>query len=96
MYSEITDPLILDQERFHCPILLLLKFRRPIVKTSKRKNLELRSSGFQSLSKSNIENDIETNNNIDLSVELISKVSADASEKAIPHTNVNIRPKYHP
>ena len=44
----------------------------------------------------NFENDIETNNNIGLNVELISKVIADTSERAIPHKIVTIRPKDHP
>ena len=78
LYSEVTDPFIPDQVRYHCPILLLLKFRHLIVKTSKRKIWNYAQADFSLyralLIESNIENDIETNNNIDLNVELISKV----------------------
>ena len=38
LYSEVTDPFIPDQVRYHCPILLLYKFRHPIVQTSKEKS----------------------------------------------------------
>ena len=48
------------------------------------------------LIESNIENDTETNNNIDVNVEFISKVIVDASERAISHKIVTIRPKDHP
>ena len=99
LYSEVTDPFIPDQVRYHCPILLLLKCLRPVVKTSKRKLWKYVQANFNLyralLLESNIENDIETNNNIDLNVELISKVIADASERAIPHKIVTIRPKDH-
>ena len=37
LYSEVTSTFIPDQVRYYCTILLLLKFRRPIFKTSKRK-----------------------------------------------------------
>ena len=100
LYIEVTDPFILDQVRYHCPVLLLLKCRHPIVKTSKRKLWNYVQADFNLyrafLIDSNIENDIETNNNIDLNVELIFKVIADASERAIPHKIVTIRPNDHP
>ena len=100
LYSEATDPFIPDQVRYHCPILLLLKFRHPIVKTSKRKIWNYAQADFNLYSalliESNIENDIETNNNIDLNVELISKVITNASERAIPHKIVTIQSKDHP
>ena len=100
MYSEVTDPFSPNQVRYHCSILLLLKFRRPIVNTCKRKIWNYAQADFNLyralLLESNIENDIETNNNVDLNVELISKVIEDASERAIPHKFVTIRPKDHP
>ena len=69
LYSEVTDPFIPDQVRYHCPTLLLLKFRHPIVKASKRKIWNYAQADFNLyralLIESNIENDIETNNNID-------------------------------
>ena len=96
MYSEVIDPFIPDQVRYHCPILLLLKFRYRIVKTNKRKIWNYAQADFNLyralLIESNIENDIETNNSIDLNVEFISKVIADASERA---KRSSVGYKYH-
>lgn len=98
--SEVIDPFIPDQTRYHCPILLLLKFLRPQVKSTKRKIWNYAKADFNRyrtlLLESNIENDIETNDNIEQNVESIFQVIKEASEQAIPHKIVTIRPQDHP
>ncbi|MCG8092513.1 MAG: hypothetical protein JAZ17_02615 [Candidatus Thiodiazotropha endolucinida] len=100
LYSEVIDPFIPDQVRYHCPILLLLKFLRPIAKSIKRKIWNYAQADFDlyrsHLLASNIENDVKNNEDIDQNVDLISKAIADASERAIPHKIVTIRPNDHP
>ena len=37
VYSGVADPFIPDQVRYHCPVILLLKFARPSLKSYTRK-----------------------------------------------------------
>ena len=94
LHSEVIDPFIPDQVRYHCPILLLLKFLRPVSKTTQRKIWKYAQADFNLyrslLFESGIENHIESNNNIDQNIDFISKVIADASEKSVPHKIVII------
>ena len=100
LHSEVIDPFIPDQVRYHCPILLLLKFLRPVSKTKQRKIWKYAQADFNLyrslLFESGIENHIESDNSICQNIDFISKVIADASEKSVPHKIVTIRPNDHP
>ena len=86
LHSEVIDPFIPEQVRYHCPILLPLKFLRPVNKTTQRKIWNYAQADFDLyrslLFESGIENHIESNNNIDQNIDFISEVIADASEKS--------------
>ncbi|MEW8545280.1 MAG: reverse transcriptase family protein, partial [Candidatus Thiodiazotropha sp.] len=98
--SGVGDPFIPDQIRYHCPILVLLKFLRPPNKTFKRKIWNYPQADFNKyrnlLSQLDFENHIVTNTNIDDNVKFITESIADAGEQSIPNKIVTIRPNDHP
>lgn len=47
--SGVADPFIPDQIRYHCPTVVLLKFTRPMLRSYKRKNLELCASRLRKI-----------------------------------------------
>ena len=100
LYSGVIDPFIPDQIRYHCPILILLKFLRPKPKIIKRKiwNYELADyNRYRNLlSECDLINKLESDLNIDSNVMLINQTILDAGEKAIPNKIITIRTNSHP
>lgn len=100
LYSGVIDPFIPDQVRYHCPVILLLKFLcRPLKKT-RRTIWNYARADFEKFRECLLEydliNSVETNTNIDDNLELITAAIRDASERAIPTKTVIIRPNDHP
>lgn len=100
LISGVADPFIPDQIRYHCPVILLLKYLRSTPKTYKRKIWNYGRADFnryrELLSEIDFEGYLETNNDIEESLNFISESISDASEKTIPHKLVTIRPNVHP
>ena len=98
--SGVIDNFLPDQIRYHCPIIVLLKFLRPSVKTYKRRVWLYPQADFtryrELLSEYNFEEDIERNTDLEHNVKYITNALIEASEKSIPNKIVTIRPKDHP
>ena len=67
--SGVIDPFIPDQTRYHCPIIVLVKFLRPSTKTFKRRIWNYKMADFDKyrvvLSEYNLLGRLEQTNNID-------------------------------
>ena len=99
LYSGVIDPFIPDQIRYHCPILILLKFLRPKLRIRKRKILNYELADYTRyrnlLSDYDLINKLESDLNIDSNVMLINQAILDAGEKAIPNKIITVRTNSH-
>ena len=98
--SGVADSSIPDQVRFHCPVLVLLKFLRPTVKSYKRRVWNYPLADFnkyrEQLTNYDLQNKIESNSNIDDNVLCIADCIMQASQESIPNKIVTIRPNENP
>ena len=98
--SGVIDNFLPDQIRYYRPIIVLLKFLRPSVKTYKRRVWLYPQADFtryrKLLSEYNFEEDIKCNTDLEHNVEYITNALIEASEKSIHNKIVTIRPKDHP
>ena len=98
--SGVIDPFIPNQIRYHCPILVLLKFLCPKLKLTKRKIWYYERSDFikyrDLLSGSDLINKINLDSNIDSNVSIINEAVLEAARKSVPNKVVTIRPNAHP
>ena len=94
LYSGAIDPFISDQVRYHCPILVLLKFVCPKPKLTKRKIWYYQRADFnryrELLSEYDFHNNVELEPNIDNIVNVINKTILEAAEKSVPNKVVTI------
>ena len=94
------DNFLPDQIRYHCPIIVLLKFLRPSVKTNKRRVWYYDQADFtrycKLLSDYNFEEDIERSTELENYMKYLTNALIEASEKSIPNKIVQKRPKDHP
>ena len=97
--SGVLEPLFPHLKRYHCPILVLLKFIHPKVKTYKRKIWNYQRADFdkyrQLLSEQNLPNKIK-NKELDNSIQIVADAIYDAADKSIPNEIVYIRPSDYP
>ena len=93
--SGVIDPFIPDQTRYHCPIIVLLKFLRPSTKTFKRRIWNYKMADFDKyrvvLSEYNLLGRLEQTNNIDENAQHITEALLLAAESTIPNKTVTIR-----
>ena len=98
--SGVTDSFIPDQIRFHCPILVILKFLQPPSKPFKRRVFNYELANFDifrtQLIYYELEENIANNNNIDENVAYVMDTLNKASQNSIPSKVVTIRPEEHP
>ena len=98
--SGVADSFIPDQIRFHCPVLVLLKFLRPTVKSYKRRVWNYPLADFnkyrEQLTNYDLQNKIESNSNIDDNVLCIADCIMQANQESIPNKIVTIRPNENP
>ena len=99
LMSGVADSFIPDQIRFHCPILVLLKFLRPSTKSFKRKIRNYERADFtqfrENLISFNLEEKLVTEN-IDDNVVCIQEALDVACENSVPSKIVTIRPDEPP
>lgn len=99
LMSGVIDNFIPDQTRYHCPIILLMKFVRPKLKSFKRHiwnyNLADYDKFRQILYNINWENELNTED-VDLKVYNITSSIINAGKQAIPNKVVTIRPGESP
>ncbi|MEW8548405.1 MAG: reverse transcriptase family protein, partial [Candidatus Thiodiazotropha sp.] len=98
--SGVADCFIPDQVRYHCPIIVLLKFLRKSVKTFKRRIWSYPLADFDKfrtvLLESNLDNNVESIADIDETVLQLTEAISSAAEQSIPNKIVTIRPSEHP
>ena len=79
LYSGVIDPFTHDQVRYHCPILVLLKFLRSATKPIKRKIWNYERADFNKLcallSPYDLVNKLESDRDIDNNLNLTYKSS---------------------
>ena len=99
LMSGVADSFIPDQIRFHCPILVLLKFLRPSAKSFKRKIRNYERADFtqfhENLISFNLEEKLVTEN-IDDNVVCIQEALDVACENSVASKIVTIRPDEPP
>ena len=95
LMSGTLDPLIPDQVRYHCPIMILLKFTPPRATTFKRKVSYYKLADYdkyrEELSEASLLLKIQTNNNIDQNIQDFSDIILNAADKSIPNKIVTIK-----
>ena len=99
LFSGVLDPFIPDQMHYHCPIILLLKFTRPSLRSYSRKIWNYPRADLDKyrelLMEFHLENAAEQNE-IENSVQIVQAAIFEAAEKSIPKKTVIIRPNDHP
>ena len=94
--SCVADCFLPEQKRYHCPIVLLLKFLRPSVTTFKRQiwNYTLADYNLYRtlLSEQNLTEQLNHNDDIDENTKLITEAIISAAEQSIPSKTITVRP----
>lgn len=95
LYSGVISPFIPDVVRFHCPIILTLKFRKPAISSFKR-HIWLYDQGNYDLYRDKL-NQINWelsffSNDINIITEDITEKIISAATECIPNKTVTIRP----
>ncbi|MCG8076808.1 MAG: endonuclease/exonuclease/phosphatase family protein, partial [Candidatus Thiodiazotropha taylori] len=95
LQSRVADPFIPDQIRYHCPIVVFLKFIRPSTKSFKRKIWNYKLADYDTyrtlLSESNLIENLQTDNDIDSNVKLVSSAILTSAESAIPNKIITVK-----
>ena len=95
LMSGTLDPLIPDQVRYRCPIMILFKFTPPRATTFKRKVWYYKLTDYdkyrEDLSEASLLLKIQTNNNIDQNIQDFSEIILNAADKSVPNKIVTIK-----
>lgn len=100
LMSGVADPFVPNLTRFHCPVIVFLKFIRPAVKSFKRRVWNYNLADFDRyrnlLLECNIDDHLDSNNDIDSNIQFIADSLFSSAEKSIPNKIVTIRPNELP
>ncbi|MCG8033361.1 MAG: endonuclease/exonuclease/phosphatase family protein, partial [Candidatus Thiodiazotropha taylori] len=100
LHSGVVDPFIQDYTRYHCPVVVLLKFLRPRKASFKRRIWNYKLADYDKfrkhLSESNIMEKLHSDNNIDHNIQNITDEIFSAAEQSIPNKEVTIKPGDYP
>ena len=98
--SAVIDPLIPDQTRYHCPIIVLLKSLVPKIIAFKRRVWNYKRADFDKfrdlLSQKDLETRLASISNIDKSVKYITETIHEAASQSIPNNVVMIKQSDNP
>ena len=98
--SGVVDPLIAEQVRYHCPVMVLLKFTWPRASSFKRKIWYYKLADYNKfrelLSEASLENLFQSNDNINQNIQDITDAIVSAAEKSIPNKIVTAKPNESP
>ena len=96
----VADPFVPNQIRYHCPVIVLLKFTRPVTKNFKRKIWSYKRADYDKyrnrLAESDLITQLEHDRDIDSNVKLINQTILKAAESSIPNKVVTIKSNDHP
>ena len=100
LMSGVVDPFIPEQVKYHCPVIVLLKFILPCASSFKRKIWYYKLADYNKfrelLSEASLENLIQSNDNINKNIEDITDAIVSAAEKSIPNKIVTVKPNESP
>ena len=100
LLSGVADPFIPNQIRYHSPVIVLLKFTRPITRSFKRRVWYFKLADYEKyrleLSERNIYEKTQLTSNIDQNIKDITEAIMQAADKSIPNKIVTIKPSDHP
>ena len=95
LQSHVTDPFIPDQVRYHCLIVVYLKFTRPSTISFKRKIWNYKLADYDKyrrlISEFNLVEHLQTDNDIDSNVQCISTAILSAADKAISNKVITVK-----
>ena len=98
--SGVADTFIPGLTRYHCPIIVLMKFLRPQNKAFKRRIWNYNLADFDKychvLTNSNLEEKLQQTTDIDQNTKEVTETIIYAADQAIPNRYVTIRPTEHP
>ena len=98
--SMVADPFVPNQVRYHCPVVVFLKFTRPKIKNFKRRIWIHKLADYDKyrrlLSESELVTQLEQDSDISSNVKLINQTILKAAEISIPNKVVTIKPNDHP
>ena len=98
--SGVADTFIPDLTRYHCPIVVLMKFLRPPNKAFKRRIWNYNLADFDKyrhvLTNSNLEEKLNQTTDSDQNTKEVTDTIIYAADQAIPNKYVTIRPTEHP
>ena len=100
--SMVADPFVPNQVRYHCPVVVFLKFTRPKIKNFKRRIWIYKLADYDKyrrlLSESELVTQLEQDSDIigSSNVKLINQTILKAAENSIPNKVVTIKPNDHP
>ena len=91
---------VVEQVRYHCPVMVLLKFTRPRASSFKRKIWYYKLADYNKfrelLSEASLENLFQSNDNINQIIQDITNAIVSAAEKSIPNKIVTVKPNESP
>ena len=99
VYSGVSSPLIPDLIRYHCPIIVTLKFRKPIQKPFKRHIWLYDKGDYNKYKRLLSENDwsfISAANTVDEIADKVSSIVIEAAKQSIPFKEITVRPNEPP
>ena len=99
VYSGVSSPFIPDLIRYHCPIIVTLKFRKPIQKPFKRHIWLYDKGDYNKYKRLLSENDwsfISAANNVDEIADKVSSIIIEAAKQSIPFKEITVRPNEPP
>ena len=98
--SGVADPFMADYTRYHCPVIILLKFTRPHMPSFKRLIWNYKLADYDKLRnlvfESNLSEKIEYEENIDQNIKDITDTILAAAKQSIPNKRVTINPHDQP
>ena len=99
VFSGVSSPFIPDLIRYHCPIIVTLKFRKPIQTPFKRHIWLYDKGGYNKYKRLLSENDwsfISAANNVDEIADKVSSIINEAAKQSIPFKEITVRPNEPP
>ena len=98
--SGVINPLIPKQVSYHCPAMVLLKSTPPRAHSFKRKLWFYKLADYNKcrelLCEAYLENIIQSNDNTDLNIKVITDAIVPAAEKSIPNKIITVKPNDFP
>ena len=95
VYSGVSSPFIPNLIRYHCPIIVTLKFRKPIQKPFKRHIWLYDKGDYNKYKRLLSENDwsfISATNSVDKIADTVSSIIIEAAKKSTPYKEITVRP----